>query len=326
LKKSFLKKITDKKQVCEKLEDEIKLLKGELEEEKKGSQFGDSSNILDEILSIQRSPNNKTGLGYTQDSTSTSQGSGKKPISYVDALKKSFRNEDIKAKMIPFKTITHKQKSILPTRVKDDKKNTIIRRNSLNKYLFIGYCYSCNNFGHKEVQLKSYGQYNNINVQRYKNNRYNTEKRNYNSFSPLQNFNIECQKCNNYGHKTRECILPMQSLKIGNPNKQNRNIWKKKSKVPSKKDNEYIAPKIDEVNNMRLVGKTSNKEYNNQIYAYKVYQDQDKKNPKEKYDTILELDNVIQVDYPLPNKWKILKTRIKKLIVHKIVMTMMNIQ
>jgi hypothetical protein len=260
---------------------------------------------LDEILSSQRSPNNKTGLGYTQDSTSTSQGSVKRPISYADALKGSLRREDNKEKMIPLKIVPHKHKSTFPTKVKNDRKNTITRRNPPNKYLFIGYCYSCNNFGHKAVHCKAYGQYNNINVQRYKNNRYNTEKRNYNSFSPLQNFNIECQKCNNYGHKTRECRLPMQSLKIGNPNKQNKKIWKRKSEVPSKKDNEYIAPEIDEVNNRRLVGKTSNKEYNNQSYAYKVDQAQDKKTPKEKSDTIPELDNVIQVDYPLPNKWKI---------------------
>jgi hypothetical protein len=62
-----------KKQVCEKLEVEIKLLKSELEKEKKGSKYGNSSNIFDEIFSSQRSPNNKTSFGYTRDSTSTSQ-------------------------------------------------------------------------------------------------------------------------------------------------------------------------------------------------------------------------------------------------------------
>jgi hypothetical protein len=195
-----------KKQVCEKLEAEIKLLKSEIEKEKKGSQFENSSKILDEIISSQRSPNNKTGLGYTQDSTSTSQGSVKKPISYPDALKKSLRKEDNKEKMIPLKIVTHKHKSILPTRVKDDNKNTIIRRNP-PKYLFIRYCYSCNNFGHKVVHCKAYGQYNCRNVQIYKNNNYNTENRNFNSFSPLEDFNSECQKCNNYGYKTSECRL-----------------------------------------------------------------------------------------------------------------------
>ena len=37
--------------------------------------------------------------------------------------------------------------------------------------------------------------------------------------------------------------------------------WKIKSEVPNKKDNENIAPEIDEVNNRSLGDKTSNKEY-----------------------------------------------------------------
>jgi hypothetical protein len=302
----ILKQLSDKKQACEKLEVEIKLLKSELEKEKKRSKFGNSSKILDEILSSQRSPNNKTGLGYTQDSTSTSQGSVKRPISYADALKGSLRREDNKENMIPLNIVPHKHKSTFPTKVKNDRKKTITRRNT-PKHLFIGYCYSCNNFGHKAVHCKAYGQYNRRNIQRYKNNKYMTEKRNYNSFSPLQNFNIECKKCNNYGHKTRECRLPMQSLKTGNPNKHNKKTWKRKYEVSNKKDDENIAPEIDEVNNRRLVGKTSNKEYNNQSYAYKVDQTQDMKTPKEKSDTIPKLDNVIQEDYPLPNKWKLIK-------------------
>ena len=190
MKEVILQQLNDKKQVCEKLEAGINLLKSEIEKEKKGSQFGNSSKNLDEILNSQRSPKNKTGLGYTQDSTSTSQGFVKKPISYAYAMKNSLRKEDNKKKMIPLKTVTNKHKSILHTRVKDDKKNAIIRRNP-PKYLFIGYCYSCNNFGHKEVHCKAYGQYNRRNVQRYKNNKYNTEKRNYNLFSTLQDFNSE---------------------------------------------------------------------------------------------------------------------------------------
>jgi hypothetical protein len=197
----ILKKLNDREKVCKNLEAEIELLKGEFEKENKISKFENSSKILDEILSSQRSPNNKTGLGYTQDSTTTSQGSAKRLISYAYALKRSLRREDNKENMIPLKIVPHKLISTLPTRVKYDKKNTIT--------ITIGYYYSYNNFIHKAVHCKAYGQYNRRNVQRYKNNKYNTEKRNYNSFSPLQNFNIECQKCNNYGHKIRECRLPM---------------------------------------------------------------------------------------------------------------------
>jgi hypothetical protein len=131
--------------------------------------------------------------------------------------------------MIPLKTVPNKQKSTLPTKEKDDKKNTITRRNPPNKYQYISLdivilaiILDIKQYIVKLMEIQS------KNVQRYKNNKYNTEKRNYNSFSPLQNFNIECQKCNNYGHKTSECRLPMQSLKIGNPNKQNKKKMEKK--------------------------------------------------------------------------------------------------
>jgi hypothetical protein len=44
---------------------------------------------------------------------------------------------------------------------------------------FYGHCFTCTNFGHKAVDSKSYGR--NIHVDPY---------------------NIECCKCNNYGHIT----------------------------------------------------------------------------------------------------------------------------
>jgi hypothetical protein len=108
----ILKQLNDKKQVCEKLEVEIKLLKSEIEKRKNGSQFGKSSKILDEIICIQRPPKNNTSLGYTQGSISTSQGSVKKPISYTYSLKKSLRKEDNKENMIPLQTVKHKKKKI----------------------------------------------------------------------------------------------------------------------------------------------------------------------------------------------------------------------
>jgi hypothetical protein len=41
----------------------------------------------------------------------------------------------------------------------------------------------------------------------------------------------------------------------------NKKTWKIKSQVPNKKDEENIAPKIDEVNNRIFEDKTSHKEY-----------------------------------------------------------------
>jgi hypothetical protein len=310
----ILEQLNNREQGYENLEVEIVLLKREIEKKKKQSRFENSSKILNDILNRQRSPNDKIGLGYTQDSTCMTQRTNKIPISYADALKSSLRRENNKEKMKPLKIVPNKQKSALPTKEKCDKKNTINRRNPPNRYIFIGYCYSCNNYGHKAIHYKVYGQYNHRNVQRYKNNKYNAEKRNYNSFSPLQNFNIECQRCNNYGHKANECRLPKYSMKasISSINENYKKIWRRKSKVQRKKNDEDVTPKIDKINNRRMMSEVSDKEYENQSYAYKLDQAQEKKTPKEKCDTIVELDNVLQINYPLPNKWKMQKKKSKE--------------
>jgi hypothetical protein len=108
----------------------------------------------------------------------------------------SIRREENKARTIPLNTVPNKQKSALPTKEKDDKKNIIIIRNpfNINQYIFLGYCYSYNNFGNKGVHCKDYIKYNPRNVQRYENNKNNAEIIHYNSFPPLQDFHIECQK------------------------------------------------------------------------------------------------------------------------------------
>jgi hypothetical protein len=181
---------------------------------------------LDEILNSQRSPNNKTGLGYTQDSNSTSQGYVKTSISYEYALKFPLRREDNKVRMMPLETVPNKQKSTPPTKEKDVKKNTITRINPSNiyQYIFLGYLYSYNNFGLEAVHCKSYRRHNPKNVQRSQ--KFNTDKINYNSLSSLQDCNTECLKCNNYGHESNECIFSKYVKEINIPN--NKKVWKKK--------------------------------------------------------------------------------------------------
>jgi hypothetical protein len=104
----------------------------------------------------------------------------------------------------------------------------------------------------------------------------------------------------------------MQSLKIVNHKNHNKNIWKRKSEVQRKKYDEYIAPEIDEVNSRRMVGKTSNKEYKNQSVADKMNQAQERRVPKEEYDKIVVLDDVLQINSPLSNERKIEKENSKE--------------
>jgi hypothetical protein len=119
--------------------------------------------------------------------------------------------------MIPLETIPNKQKSTSPTKEKHDKKNTITRRNPSNRYqyIFLGYFYSYSNFGHKAIHCKSYRRHNPKNVQRSQ--KFNTDKRNYNSFSPLQDYNMECLKCNNYVHEASKCRFSKYVKEINIP-------------------------------------------------------------------------------------------------------------
>ena len=52
------------KKQCQRLEVEVNILKGKLEEKDKFLRFQDSTKILDNILSSQRSPSIKFGLGF----------------------------------------------------------------------------------------------------------------------------------------------------------------------------------------------------------------------------------------------------------------------
>ena len=56
----------------------------------------------------------------------------------------------------------------------------------------------------------------------------NQRSRNYNSFSPLLDYNIECYKCNNYNHKASDCRLLKESMKTGTSNiqEEHKKIWK----------------------------------------------------------------------------------------------------
>jgi hypothetical protein len=91
----------------------------------------------------------------------------------------------------------------------------------------------CNNFGHKALHCRAYRKNNHKNVQKYgyKNNKNNNnqEKRNYNSFSPLQNYNVECLKCNNYDHKSSDCRLPKIPIKTSKiQEEKHKKAWKEK--------------------------------------------------------------------------------------------------
>jgi hypothetical protein len=109
------------------------------------------------------------------------------------------------------------------------------KRSSTSGYqtIFLGLCYSCNNFGHKDINCRSYAK-KKINYEGYSNNSYPIRPREihnikYNSYGSL-NDEVECYKCNNFGHMDKYCRLitpprePKKDIKIHKEELQR--IWR----------------------------------------------------------------------------------------------------
>ena len=87
-----------KKQYLEKEEQyqvEVNILKGKLEEKDKLLRFQDSTKILDNILSSQRSPTIKTGLGFheTIEGESSSKDEARNSNEKYEMLNKEIRGQ-----------------------------------------------------------------------------------------------------------------------------------------------------------------------------------------------------------------------------------------
>jgi hypothetical protein len=86
------------------------------------------------------------------------------------------------------------------------------RRSSTPRYqtIFFCLCYACNNFGHKVVNRKD-NNMNSNNFESYMQRDYSmrpsdTQRRSYNRFESLST-EVECYKCNNFGHMAKDCRM-----------------------------------------------------------------------------------------------------------------------
>jgi hypothetical protein len=102
------------------------------------------------------------------------------------------------------------------------------RRSSTPRYqtIFFGLCYACNNFGHKVVTCKANNRISN-NFESYTQRDYSripsdTQRRSYNRFESLS-IEVECYKCNNFGHMGKDCrmtVPPKESQQNNNSHRQ----------------------------------------------------------------------------------------------------------
>jgi hypothetical protein len=135
--------------------------------------FGKMIEILDNIISYQRSPFIKTCLGYEKKqntpegdaSTKVTKPSKKeneeKPNNYDNILKGSIDNESSRRKG---NYDEHKPDSSHKNNKNQFRRVAPTRRPFTTWYqnLFLGYCFSCNDFGHKALECISYARIDNV--------------------------------------------------------------------------------------------------------------------------------------------------------------------
>ena len=206
-----------KKQYHEKEEQhqiEVNILKDNLQEKDKLLRIQDSTKILDAILSSQRSPTIKTGLGFYEsvEDESSSQGEARNSNEKSKIINKEMRgqpHQQPRKEILQRKSFTPPMKNV-ECYVCHNLGHVAARcrrrmvqdhhagRSSCSRY-FKGYCFACNMFGHRFVDW-------------YRRNMKH----------------VRCYACKKLGHITKECRrrfwAPYQKEKTSSRLK----IWKKK--------------------------------------------------------------------------------------------------
>ena len=108
---------------------------------------------------------------------------------------------------------------------------------SKHQQLFLGNCYTCNNFVHMDRNCKLKNPVekcitSHTSVCKKNITKNNPKERNYNSFAPLQSYSTEFYRCGNHGHIARKCklVIPMDDASKYQ-GKEERMAWKKKDNV-----------------------------------------------------------------------------------------------
>ena len=132
--------------------------------------FEKSSSALENIHNQQRSQYDKAGIGYSTKQEHT--------------VEKTSSDHQKRRRMETFKLLQTTWKTSMK---KTARRIASLRRQTVLKYrgIFIGYCYSCYNFGHKTVNCKAY------------------ERSEHMKRRGSQN--IECSNCHHFGHIARHC-------------------------------------------------------------------------------------------------------------------------
>jgi hypothetical protein len=202
------------------MEVEIVHLRKELDARLIQTRYENSSKILDKIITTQRDSGNKNRIGYFEEENQVNS------KSYATSLLSTFKKKHEE------KTRNDQNSRGLLPPIKKEYKTTL-KKAYQNRYphIFYGYFFACSNFRHKAMNCRSYRR-KNLRVKNYNlkdNQKVNQVKRRYyKSFAPLQEVDLECFICHNYGHKSSNCRLMEVSEKPKFIREQKK-LWKEKT-------------------------------------------------------------------------------------------------
>jgi hypothetical protein len=180
--------VNEKEESCHKLEVEVFDLRKKVEKSNTHIKFMNSSTILDEILDRQRSPNDKSSLGYNKEAAQFEASTSKKH-EVSPSISKSGSKDAIQAPTQSnetFRRIEQRrhQESIFTPQSKF-RRETPSRWTPKQRYenVFHGHCFSCNEYGQKYLDCRHYvrrdvGRHHNI---------------------------LRCWRCNQVGHIAAHC-------------------------------------------------------------------------------------------------------------------------
>jgi hypothetical protein len=193
--------VNEKEESCHKLEAEVVDLRKKVE---KSNKFLNSSTILNEILDSQRSPNDKSGLGYNKEATHLEASTSKKhevspsfskDRNNVSSKPSTQSKETFKRK----KQGRHQEANHLYTS-KQIQKREPSRWTPKQRYENV-HCYSCNEYGHKALEHRYYARkYNEI-----FHNTLRCWRCNQVGHIVSHCHTMRCYKCSGFGHKSQDC-------------------------------------------------------------------------------------------------------------------------